>query len=485
MEDKRSHIDTFLEAKLGAFEASPNEQAWEAIAGNIAHLQHPIDLSLNNNLSDLNDHSEDDDLRVLDNALKTHPIDIGLREKLEALEASPDHTAMRTILAEGNGSKRKRRIAVWWLGGLFLIAGLGLMTLGRDWFQDQSHQITDIPAVVHSEQSSAAPRDLHGETQGQGPETGNPDKRKFDRIYTTKPNTVSQSTLLPGIDGISSDGGSGEVLTIDEASLDFIRPYPDFSKQYAADLELIAPMESSMRIVPTRRLSPFSLHLQVGYINQTSVGDKQQTSNIHKDAAGNFEKASGHTRNGSIFSLQASWAFKRFSVRCGLQYSSSSVTSHFDYVYNQLPLYDSMGNLVDYIIRPYAQSPHISEQVKTSSTSVSVPVQLYMQVGHIGRIGLWAGIGSDLVLSRKVTGRLFSYDDERMKDYRATSRLALSPHLSLMGQYRIKPGLALTANMQYAYATEHTSFEHAKFTRQQFIPSLRLGLLFTPIIRIK
>lgn len=485
MEDKKSHIDSFLEEKLRAFEASPDEQAWQAIVGNIAHLQHPIDLSVNNHLSGLSDDSKSADPSVLNNALEAHPIDLSLREKLDMLEAFPDHTAMGAILAEGNVQKRKRRIAAWYLGSLFLAIGLGLMISGQYWLKDRNTYSTKAPGANTRQEPVNSTR-ANGSHKKAQMGTGNNQFLSEDnnRTYASK-------SIING--GVFKLRKVGDVLyhtaeyqsPIDEASLEMIRPYPDFGMRHDPGLELVTPLKNTMRIVPAKKLSPFSLHLQAGYLNQTSLSDRQEANNIHKDAEGNFEKASGHAMNGSLYSLQAAWAFRRFSLRCGLQYSTSTVTSQFDYVYNQLPLYDSMGNLVDYIVRPYAQSPHIHEQVKTSSTGVSVPVQLYMQLGHIGRIGLWGGIGSDLVLSRKVSGRLFSYDDEGMKDYTASKRFGLSPHLSLMGQYRVKAGLALTINMQYAYSTEHISFENAKFTRQQFIPSLRLGLLFTPIVRIK
>lgn len=472
MEDKKNHIDSFLEEKLGALEAGPDEQAWQAIAGHIEHLVNPIDLSLNNHLSGLGDDSKNDQLSVLNNALEAHPIDISLGEKLDMLEAMPDHTAMAPILASGNSANRRRR-AIWWFGGLAMAISAGLLLQQKDW----SHQAISQPAsnnlAVHANKSK--PHSIPPEVL-QSEETKSVLK---NRIYTTN-QTIAKNKGHYVPENLVID----EEVT-NEETFDLIRPFPDFGKQYDPDSESIVPHTNSISVISARRLSPFSIHFQAGYLNQTSVSDRQEAMNIHKDATNNFEKASGHAMNGSLYSLQAAWNFKRFSLRLGFQYAHSVSTSHFDYIYNQLPVYDSIGNLTDYITRPNSQSPHINEQVKTKSTSLSVPVQLYVQLGQIGRIGLWGGIGSDLVLSKKVSGRLFSFEDEGMKDYTTKSQLGLSPHISLMGQYRIATTLAITANMQYAYSAQHINFESAKYARQQVIPSLRLGLLYTPTVRIR
>ena len=506
MANKTEHIDDFLNQKFEDFNALPDTAAWHVIAENLSHLSHPIDQNIHQHLSELSDepdtHVQAGILALA--ATRQHPIDLALQEKLSVLESIPDKLVYQEAIASVNAERtKKRRLVLWFL--LALILGLSVLFVGlispensssigqkenKPDKQEQTTKLNSHTAPLSDGFEKTEKRMTVVEDQKQSKQKHNPSGSPFKTRETSEVvETLDFSSGLSDASDVKHMTDYDMEKTGDRSFYDHsvqIKLYKLFKHQYLSyDFSKITH-KTAHPLLPKKKLSPFSINIQLGYNNESMSGTQLNTENVHKDALSNFNKANGKSRNGDIVSIHLGYRFgQRFVVKTGFQYSYTVTNSHLNYTYNELPVYNAQGVLKGYFIRPGSQSTHVDENIKNKTTSFSVPVQLYMKVFEHKKLSIWTGLGSDLVLKRTSSGRLFSFDTEEMKDFKSTSKNIISPNVSMLLQYHLSPGIALTANLQGSYLSSRMVFEQITFKKQEIMPSLRLGLLITPIIPAK
>ncbi len=515
MANKHEHIDDFLNQKFEGFESLPDDAAWNAIANDIEHLSHPIDHSLNQHLSELS--------AVPPNNVKpgilgfaaigTHPIDIALHERLSVFESIPDKYVYNdAIQSVQNQKQKKRRFVLWFTLAMVLgVAGLGTALLNQSSNTQNTGQAKSLTGLdgqtskepitndAVSKESTATDDNLADHLTQQDPgqaEKASPSSKGNHQFGTMDYKTPGKSNLL------SNDFKTNHTETIqaieeDESSNIARGSSPDFSGsmkiilfkpfkyQYEEYIYENIRDKKSYPGLPKKRLSPFSINVQFGYANESATRSKIKTDNAHKDALTNYRKANGNSKNGDIISVNFGYRLNgNFIFKTGFQYSSTIENSSIDYTYTELPIYHQ-GVLKGYFTRPASQSPHIDEKVKNKTTSYSVPVQLYARIFEFKKLSVWTGIGSELILKRTSSGRLFSFEDEEMKDFKSTTKNTFSPNISFLFQYNLRPGIAITGNLQTSYLGSKMNFDNTEFVKREILPSLRLGILYTPIIPAK
>ncbi|HEY1045360.1 MAG TPA: hypothetical protein VGF79_02905, partial [Bacteroidia bacterium] len=123
MENKKQHIDKFLESKLGHFESEPDVNAFMEIESVLDHLKHPIDQALNIKLSELKIEPNSEILPgILGNPMiSEHPVDQLLSDRLSMLEAQPlsDFSEIEQL----KDKRSKKRVFIFFSTALILLLG--------------------------------------------------------------------------------------------------------------------------------------------------------------------------------------------------------------------------------------------------------------------------------------------------------------------------------------------------------------------------
>ncbi len=507
MANKNSHIDDFLTQKLETFEAMPDAAAWESITAHLEHLSHPVDQSLNRHLADLSEIPEAGLKPIIlsQASMGSHPIDLALHEKLSVLETIPDrHVYEAAVHAAQQGQRTKKRFALWF--SLFLTAGLSMLFYrfsgnDRHITNQTIHAGPELPAKNNVSKGGSTSSKSNDQLHANG--YSNQVENSSLKAVTTKRNeqkpikNVSGQLLdhlrrnraySPETFGqqnnydlqISSEAGSEGGMSPEESKL----VYLNLNKIPAnyQDMQLRKVIHPKM---PRKRLSRLSVNLQAGMTNERVAGRQLRPDKVHKDAPTILGKNYGHSSSGDIFSVNFGYRInRRFTLKIGFQHSSTVEKSTINYVFTDAPVYDQTkgGILAGYITRP---AVYVNEKVSTTTSTYAIPVQVYARIFEIRKLSLWTGLGGDFVLSRNIKGRFFSFDDGAVKAYRSYTKNKLSPHLSMLCIYHVDPFIALTGNMQLSYLDDQLQLDKMTFVKQQLMPSLRLGILFTPVILVK
>ena len=501
MANKTHHIDDFLNLKLEKFEAQPDDAAWIYIAEALSHLAHPADYTINKHLSGIEGTPDPGkkDIILDDVAIYFHPIDTALHERLSVLESVPERDTFKAALDGYYRQKHKQgRLGKWVISGILFLSVIGMLV----WQTGVNISGTGKNKTSGSRHSEIIQEDVYSGRKQPGENLSGVNNPHRGESWTQANKAVQPHHPSSGFSGNHITPGTYkdkmEPTTVGdlgqyfqyladegqtEHDYDYHCPHMGlvYFRHVYDDESLAQATKKRHPYLPRKRLSPFSFQVQVGYVYEQTVATSQKKDNIHKDALFTYRQATGHSRRGDIFSLHAGYRLNRnLIVKAGLQYSSSSTTSKISYVFREIPITDPQG-----VIQGYWQVPprEFSQEIKNISRSYAMPLQAYVKVLEIPKISLWSVAGIDLLI-REQQGSLFSFDEAEITRY-TSYRGNISPHIGLMTEYVLRPGLSLTGNLQCSFMEESLKFERARFVRQQLIPSLRFGILYSPIIEIK
>jgi hypothetical protein len=504
--NKDQHIDHFLNTKLQDYQSMPDGDAWDKIQAHVHHLGHPVDQVLYTHLSELSENPDESAMHpILASASdKQEQVDQALHTHLSMLESLPDKSFYEAAISSVQSGKRKKRrfalLLLILLGGILSLTYTLIKNPGKETVSVNHENSGSMNEPGNNEPKQSSQKDqVPGSTQNQedvsegkdkiNPETAIqfPPSRSGSGEQSRRSTKDQRSRLAQNKQALRKDLLSAwhtEILDHEDEDVQLdLHMYHLFPAIYETDLEL-AHKKDRPPLLPKKRLSPFSLHIQMGLASERTINSRLKTGNIHRDALDNYQQANGPGRNGDVFSIQAGYRFGRFMIKTGCQYSMTSSSSTFTYVYTDIPVY-YRDTLKGYFKRPANQSPHIDEKIKNSTSTIAVPVQVYARIFERRKFSVWAGLGSDLILQRTVKGSLFSFDEEMLKSFRTTTKTKISPHISFYGQYHLSPGIAFTGNIQLSRLSSKMVFDHAEYVRTEILPSLRFGILFTPIIPVK
>lgn len=512
MEDNKNHIDDFFLNRLQDVEADADI----ASRLNIFHSLHPTDLALH----DLLNSAEID----IDNSIKTgiftalqntaHPIDSALHDNLRNLQSEPVQAVPLPIQSD----KKKRRIAFWWAIPLVLsILAVGyfiqkdLLSLvennpnnSNSNTTQNSENIEENTSKLNSEITSKSSSELNSNKNLSSNENIENNSFQSENLknnssinkYPKKDNSTSNN-LFNQIQKNSNsklndpnsklDNYKGNTSYNDEEIIQYLR----FSKLYPFKIPLefeatIGKISPPIKYPEKGFISPFGIGFGIGYQQESILSTKTKTENLHKDFVNNFKNSSNKKRSGIHMFFIADYQIgNRIKVRTGANYSSTSVTTRFDYVYDNVPLYNPDGSIKGYFTRPQQGSPQVHQDITTSSSSFSIPVQVLYKLFSSEKLSIWTGGGMQLNTMHKKYSKVFSFGEEGLIDIHKSGLSKLQGNYSIQMHYKLKAAWSLQFIAQSNYQNEYVEFEGVRMYGNSIIPSFNIGLVYNPILRKK
>ncbi|HEY1047943.1 MAG TPA: hypothetical protein VGF79_15995, partial [Bacteroidia bacterium] len=175
---------------------------------------------------------------------------------------------------------------------------------------------------------------------------------------------------------------------------------------------------------------------------------------------------------------------KRIDFKVGLKYTELSTSQNLNYVYTDIPVYDTTGKLKGYITRPASSSLHLNQAIKSKSVYISAPVQLNLGVFQSKLFKLSLGLGMEYNFTHNAKGEFFNFNTSKMETYNSKSKNNFIPGMSINGLYRLKAGVQLNAVLGFQSMQLNQTIGGIEMQSKFGIPSLTLGLVYTPIIKL-
>ncbi|MES2618519.1 MAG: hypothetical protein V4613_11615 [Bacteroidota bacterium] len=483
MDYELNHIDEFLSDKLAMFEEMPDDSAMAGLFDKLpAAFEHPIDNALYRHLSKAEFSPE-----LYVPLAAQHPIDTGLSNALLQLDVQPQDSwqAIAGLLPE---QKKKNRKVIYWIIAL-LIAVVSAATYSS--IQSKKSNGAMINAVAQSYQnlmpetpsiynqntaSQKATNELTFANQTKQMSTGIARLRRFLKSMND-PNR--KRLLFESIDNITGASVLEEspYLTIHPITKLFNRTIPD-------EISLI-PVKSDSYF--KKRLSPFSITLSAGAINDHTINDKISSDKVHRDAASLFSNATGKNNKGFILNLQFGYRIlPRVTFKVGVNLVQTKVSPSINYTYTDIPIYDSAtGAILGYYKRSVSNSTQLNETTPVTNTTINSPVQIGYQLFETNRFAVWVEGGTNINLKAKLNSDLFNFKNEKMAQAQKTKAMTFSPNMAFSIRYRYLPNLQLMAQLQLNYQQKKYYIDSYHFTKTELSPMINFGIIYHPLIRKK
>lgn len=512
MEGNKNHIDDFFLNRLQNVEADADI----ASRLSIFHSLHPTDLALH----DLLNSAEPD----IDKSLKVgifsavlnapHPIDSALHDNLRNLQSEPIQTVPLPIQSD----KKRRRIAFWWTIPLvlsILAAGYFIQNDSVSLVENNpnnsntntaqnSETIENNTSKSNSEITSKSSSELNSDMSLSSNE--NIENNSFQSEENNSNTTVNK---YPQKGNSTSNNLSNQLqknsnseLIYPKTKLDNYRAnsnynyeeiiqYLSFSKLFPFNIPFefespIGKISPPIKYPEKGFISPFGIGFGIGYQQESSLSTNTKTENLHKDFVNNFKNSSNKNRSGiHLFFITDYQIGESIKVRTGANYSNSSVTTRFDYVYDNVPLYNPDGSIKGYFTRPQQGSPQVHQDITTSSNSFSIPVQVLYKLFSGEKLSIWTGGGMQLNTMHKKSSKVFSFGEEGLIDIQKSGLSKLQGNFSIQMHYKLKAAWSLQFIAQSNYQNEYVEFEGVRMYGNSIIPSFNIGLVYNPILRKK
>lgn len=469
MENKNSHIDDFFEKQLCQLEGMADNVAMEAIFKHLDHTEHPIDFALNKGLSDYA--IEPTSLSFSDNLGSDLPIiDLALYRQLKAYEATPDK-------AFNFEPVRKKRRFLWLFFLFVTAAGIGTLS----WFNKEKTPAKDVITETNSAEN---------QIRQQSTVTIESNKKQklniSDKVIAKNRNKQSAYINLPEEIIVFKENRESNIIEDDasEKHLGLINLVP-FKSQLNFEALLNVPLKTRP-YGPIYKVAPFSFILQTGAISEIGCGNTILNENQHKDAETLFNESTGRYRTGKNYSLSIDYKIgSKIKINTGVVYSSSSNTSTLDYYYTDIPVYDSVGVLRGYLTRPPSSSNHTEAEVKNNSQSIAIPISVQYNLIQLRKMGIWLGAGFQFAMQRQINGQYFDFKTEQMMTSNQNFSRGILPQMSIGFRYPITDKWQLTSQFQMSRQQLTFNLKESSFRRVELIPSMNIGLIFTPQLHIK
>lgn len=495
MENKNKHIDKFLEAKLSHFESEPDVNAFIGIESVLDHLKHPIDQALNIKLSELNIEPNAEILPVIigNPMISEHPVDQLLSDRLSMLEAQPKSGFSE--IDQLKNKRGKKRVFIFFSTALILLLGSILIYQLTDSSQDKTKlaisdpaQATHLPKNNISKQNTDLSEVLTNDvSKNEYLSNSKQSKNQYSSQNITVPERkifkVKSETNYKNEDAIQLETSESNVLT-DESIQSLLLPIGFNGFSHSLKLNSNDKIKGK-RIKSLFAYSPIYFHISMGLSMENNSKNSSTTENLHKDALNLHEKGNGKNKIGLSFTLGMGYQLsKRIDVKIGLKYTEMSTSQNLNYVYTDIPVYDTTGKLKGYITRPASSSLKLNQEVRSKSIYLSAPVQINLGVFQSRLFKLSLGLGMEYNFTHNSQGEFFNFNTSKMESYISKSKNNIIPGMSINGLYRLRAGMQLNAVLGFQRMKINQTIGGIEMQSQFGIPSLTLGLIYTPIIKL-
>ncbi|MDP2176276.1 MAG: hypothetical protein Q8K70_10250 [Bacteroidota bacterium] len=232
--------------------------------------------------------------------------------------------------------------------------------------------------------------------------------------------------------------------------------------------------------------SPIHFALETGFSQDFTYAPKLLTTDVHKDALMNFNQMNKLNRRGVSNAMMVGVdVHPNWLLRFGVQVSQTQRKLNFTYDYNQIPVYDSLNNLLGYLTLPPGSSQITNDVIDLKQTQIAVPFHVFYKLKAAQNWSIWSGIGLEYVISKTHQGKLFNFELEQLSVFKSVNLNQFNPSASILFKYHLSPSLALNLNAAMSHSKNYFNIHHINYQNSQLNTQLRIGINYTPIIKTK
>lgn len=477
MANDKNHIDQLLKSKLGSFENAPDDKAMDKLLDYLDHNSHDIDLGLSSLLTNI-EASPDEKVskKVLEN-IGGNPLgsDLRLHALLSSYQEQPD------IPFNPKWAKVKTR-SKWPILLVALISLASLIFNQSIRSPETKEFITVNSGIKPSEKKHEGlhENEVNVKSENLIDEHTNLYKNKYTGTQRTNQAIVFDDIKEPSEMGINANDNNYEYL------LNRLLPI----KTFEIEKWEIKPLQTSdykfkKLSLPKLLAAPIQIGLWSGYYLENRLNSHTSSDKVHKDYIKLYEQGDAELKSGKsvLFSVQYQIG-KRFGIQAGYHYSTSSAQTQMQYVYTDIPVYDSTGKIHGYIQRPASSSPKTEQNVTSKSSTSAFPVQMNMTFIGFGKWTISGGLGVNLQMHRKIEYSNFNFQRAVIDKKIENSGFKINPMANLMLRRQFGDQIALGFNWQFNPQGLQINDQNAQLKGTILRSSFQLGLLYTPLIKI-
>lgn len=487
MKEDNSHIDDFFKIQLSELAQEPELQ-FEILYKVIS--KDPIDQFFYTQL-----HKNEEEVPALlwDNINeKNNWIDFGLKEKLLDIEQNPPPNNKLIFFKNKNGLYK--RMALLLLLFVFLTVSV------RYFWVNTSDDIKDTKSIsLEIENSKHKNRINSPEIDGNSNAKDDKKTIKGTEIQTLRRNkkSVKKSQQFKPIKDFSKSSinlndkfsdvlqnrGNIEITSIDDqlSELSFLG-FQFFSNNF----ERLVKVNHQKIAKPKLKKSIFQFGIETGY-NQMQVNSINiSNSKIHKDYNGQIINQLNGNHNGISRVYNMDIIIKsKLMITSGIVYSSYIKNTTFQYLYKDIPVYDSLGNILGYLQLPASQQININEPLSIKSNRVLIPLILSYPMYSKNRFVLRIGAGIRYQLNSNINLSYFDFENIKLVKTKLKTQSQIEPTMNVKALYHLTNQFKIGAQYYYTMNQQTLSLNSSDIRYKGFTHGIVLGLYFNPLIKSK
>lgn len=495
MKETSSNIDIFFNAQLGNYSHEPDLQfdtLYEVIS------KEPVDQFLYVQLSS-------NDVELPPNMWneiveKNNIIDFGLKEKLLDFEENPsENSLLIPPINKGFFSKRKSLLGMFLL---LLTISMGYLMVKKynDWVGEKNNTI-GLKKEIKTDKNRVNGSTLI--TKSNEIENNNSvvDDKSSNSKNTTNNNNYFQSFLnsrnqyYSNLSNFEKDKMKkrlreqlmNEVFNeIDSNEFKLsalsLAGFQPFQHAYES-LEKVNRHKPSK---PKLKKSIFQFGIESGY-NQMVVNDISiNESKIHKDFNGQIINQLSGNHNGISRAYSIDVTIKsKLMISTGLNISSFTKNTSFQYLHKEITVYDSIGNILGYLQLPVSQQVLINEPLSIKSNRVLVPVLVSYPLYSKNRFSLRLGAGVRYQFNSNINLSYFDFENSQLNKTKIETKSTLEPLMNVKVLYSLTNQFKIGANYHWSMNQQSLKLNTSNIQYSGFTHGIVLGLYFNPLIKSK
>ncbi len=495
MKETNSNIDSFFQTQLSDFSHEPElqfETLYEVIS------KEPLDqflyVQLSTNHAELPPNMWD---KINE---KNNLIDFGLKEKLLDFEGNPPENRFLFPPLKKDGFSKKWSLLLLFL--LFLIITVGYFKIknSNEWLGEKNK--SSIPTGEVKKEKQVENR-LSNNSKLIQMENNNSvedvkglnNKNKSDNNHYFQSFLNSRNQYYSNLSNFEKDKIRNKLIeqlmneAIDE---DETNDFPLSALTLAGFQPFQNAFERLGKVTPHKPSKPklkksiFQFGIESAYnqmiVNNISINE----SKIHKDFNGQIiNQLTGH-HNGISRAYTMDVIIKsKLMISTGLNFSSFTKNTTFQYLHKDITVYDSLGNILGYLQLPLSQQVLINEPLIIKSNRVLIPVMVSYPLYSKNRFSVRLGAGFRYQFNSNINLSYFDFENTQLNKTKVSTKSTLEPLMNAKVLYSLTNQFKIGAQYYWAGNNQSLKLNASNVQYKGFTHGIVLGLYFNPLIKSK
>jgi hypothetical protein len=495
LKETNSNIDSFFQTQLSNFSHEPELQ-FETLYKVIS--KEPLDqflyIQLSTNHAELPPNTWD---KINE---KNNLIDFGLKEKLLDFEDnSPENRFLFPPLKK-DGFSEKWSLLLLFL--LFLTITVGYFKIKKyyDWLGEKNNSSIPIAEVKKEKQVENSISNNSKSNQMENNNSvedvkGLNNKNKSDNNHYFQSFLNSRNQYYSNLSYLEKDKIRNKLreqlmnLAIDEdESNDFplialnLAGFQPFQNAFER-LEKVNPHKLSK---PKLKKSIFQFGIESAYnqmvVNNISINE----SKIHKDFNGQIinQLTGNHNGISRAYTMDVTIRSK-IMISTGLNFSSFTKNTTFQYLHKDITVYDSLGNILGYLQLPLSQQVLINEPLTIKSNRVLIPFVVSYPLYSKNRFSVRLGAGFRYQFNSNIKLSYFDFENSQLNKSKVITKSSLEPLMNAKVLYSLTNQFKIGAHYYWTGNNQSLKLSASNVQYKGFTHGIVLGLYFNPLIKSK